>query len=322
MLTVAYILAGGRTASEIKEHLKIPLLSRKELFEGFHNIYGMFEDHNHSSEIIESVSAAFVGGGLNAPQRIQKNLQQNLNTFVDHTTITNSYDSADRNATTSTSVTPEEAINDFVIKKTRGLIGELITPGTIQANQTALWLFNVLYFQGTWQHKFNPRMTHPAEFKVDGKHPVKVPTMMVKAEIPRNHFPDLEMTVLELPYGHDGLYSLFLLLPDKDDGLPELERRLKHLRLQNVLSSQHWARLTKVFLPKFKFEKETDLMEAMRRLGFKKMFQPGDAYFSRLTGQCNDSAYVTKIEHKAVIEVNEDGTRAAAATARDISVSL
>lgn len=322
LLTATYILAGGKTASEIEEHLKIPLLRRKELFQGFHHINSFLESQTEATaETVESISAALLGGGLHAPERLQRNLQQHLNTYINHIMVTDGYSNLIRNHSHTVSDNPEKIVNEFIDRKTRGLIQELLPPGIIDANQTALWLFNALYFQGEWQHKFHLRHTHQSAFKVNGNMDleVKVPTMMLKAEFPWGHYPDLGMTLLELPYGHDGRYGLFLLLPDKDDELPQLERRLNHLRLQTVLSDDHGVRLVKVYLPKFKFHKDTDLTDVMKRLGYRKMFQAGDADFSRIQGASTDSAYVTEMRHKAVIEITEDGTTAAAASAIQLS---
>ena len=70
--------------------------------------------------------------------------------------------------------------------------------------------------------------------------------MTTKASYPRSHYPELQVTLLELPYGHAGRYGLFVLLPDQEDGLPRLERRLRHFTLESMLSEKHWVRKAKV----------------------------------------------------------------------------
>ena len=100
--------------------------------------------------------------------------------------------------------------------------------------------------QGSWQNPFHPHLTHVARFMAGGKHPVPVVTMTTKASFPRSYYPDLQMTLLELPYGHSGRYGLFVLLPDRQDGLPMLEKRLRHFSLESMLSESHWVRTAKV----------------------------------------------------------------------------
>lgn len=100
--------------------------------------------------------------------------------------------------------------------------------------------------KGTWSHTFNPRLTYPAAFKVDGQEEVRVPTMVSREVYPRGEYPELAMSLLELPYGVTRRYALFLLLPHQDGGLPVLEQRLKHFVLERVLSADHVPTLSKV----------------------------------------------------------------------------
>lgn len=72
--------------------------------------------------------------------------------------------------------------------------------------------------------------------------------MVSKAEYPCTHYAELQMTLLELPYGQEGRHALFVLLPDNDEGLAQLEKRLKNFLLESILSDNHWSRLMKVGL--------------------------------------------------------------------------
>ncbi|KAK7090220.1 serine protease inhibitor 42Dd-like isoform X2 [Littorina saxatilis] len=325
LLTVTYIVAGGRTANEIGDHLHINLLRRKEILAGFEALNDIFKSaENGTAESLESWNGAFVGESVHPRHRLQKILQENLNTYIDHLVTS---DNADNNTDSNATTMERDDFKELLMKKTHGLIQSVLPPSV--GNAMAVWLFNIMHFQGAWQTPFNPHYTHIAKFMADGRRAVSVPTMASKAMYPRSRYPALGMRLLELPYGQSRRFALFILLPDHADGLPRLERRLRQFNLESMLSEDHWVRRAKVYLPKFKFQTDVSLMKVMKKLGFKRMFNPKFADFSRLDPNkkkkqkqksrgsqdgAGQSPYVTQMVHKAVIEVSENGTRAAAAS--------
>jgi serine protease inhibitor len=120
---------------------------------------------------------------------------------------------------------------------------------------------------------------------------------------------------LELPYA-ESQYSMIILLPRKQDGLKSLEARLTAETLARLNSGMR-GRHVDVFLPKFKLNFGAELSECLKTMGMEKAFREGDADFSGMDG--TKDLYISTLLHKAVVDVNEDGTEAAASTILTVS---
>jgi serpin B len=118
---------------------------------------------------------------------------------------------------------------------------------------------------------------------------------------------------LRLPY-EIGSLGMVIVLPDEIDGLPQLMPRLDPNKLIANLRGRPALKLTALALPRFKAEFEADLTKAFKAAGVDKAFDPSQANFSGVTGG-QASLYIGAIVHRAVIEVAEEATEAAAATA-------
>merc|ERR1712223_785338 len=123
---------------------------------------------------------------------------------------------------------------------------------------------------------------------------------------------DLSASMLELPYNGDRL-SLPLVLPRKGNNLASLEQKLRTVDLQQLFDSNRGEEKEAVTLPKFKLEQTIPLTDHLQELGMTDMFDGGKADFSAIDGSRN--LYVSAVVQKAFIEVNEEGSEAAAATA-------
>uniref|UniRef100_A0A8C4L329 Serpin domain-containing protein n=1 Tax=Equus asinus asinus TaxID=83772 RepID=A0A8C4L329_EQUAS len=147
-----------------------------------------------------------------------------------------------------------------------------------------------------------------------GKHVTTKPVQMMKQTNSFNftELKDMQAKILEIPYKHKDL-SMMLLLPNEVDGLKKLEDKLTAEKLIEWTSSQNMReRFVDLYLPRFKVEESYDLKDTMMSLGMLDAFSPQDADFSGMTG--SRSLVVSKILHKSFVEVNEEGTEAAAAT--------
>jgi len=200
-----------------------------------------------------------------------------------------------------------KAINKWVEQKTQDKIKNIILPGTLDA-LTRLVLVNAIYFKGNWTHPFKPEATQPAPFTLASGKAVDAPLMNQSREYLYAAADGMQM--LELPYTGDEL-SMLALLPQKSDGLAILEQNLTAAKLEA------WTQLlrqreVRVFLPKFKMTAKFELSRAMAALGMKDAFS-ADADFSGMDGQ--HDLFISSILHKAFVDVNEEGTEAAAATA-------
>mgnify|MGYP005836487607 CR=1 FL=1 len=212
---------------------------------------------------------------------------------------------------------PEQArntINKWVENETREKIKELLPQGVITPLTRAV-LTNAIYFKGDWLSKFDKANTQEQPFtRLDGSQ-VKVPLMSQSKpkECRYAAMPDLQ--VLDLPYAGKRL-SMTILLPRKHDGLPALEKQLDAEKLKQILGALRPDDEVRVFLPRFRLEMQEPyrLKEPLATLGIKKAFTEREANFSGMhTGP--EKLYITDVLHKAFVEINEEGTEAAAATA-------
>jgi len=209
------------------------------------------------------------------------------------------------------SETARGAINQWVADATHDQIKSLIAPGGVTA-QTRLVLCSAIYFKGKWDSPFQPESTHPGAFSVTPFGTVIVP-MMNQRSLYRSVFLD-GFGLLELPYQGDQL-SMIIVLPAALDGLSALEGRLNATTLASWLASLAQAHEfdTQLSVPRFQSSQSLDLSKPLGQLGMASAFVPLQADFSGMTGK--PDFFISAVVHQADIEVDEEGTVAAAATA-------
>jgi serpin B len=176
---------------------------------------------------------------------------------------------------------------------------------------TRLVLVNAIYFKGNWDYPFEPELTKVAPFWLADDSTVQVPMMNQQKAF--NYFEDSDLQILELPYLGNGL-SMLLLLPQAVAGLTGLEVDLTVENLNRWTRRLRSPRLVNVFLPKFKASSSFALKPALAAMGMPDAFDIDRADFSGMDGREN-WLYIGDAFHKAFVDVNEEGTEAAAATA-------
>ncbi len=205
--------------------------------------------------------------------------------------------------------TARRKINAWVEEKTQERIRELIPSGILDA-LTRLVLVNAIYFKGNWASQFEQKLTETAPFWVTLAEKVQVP--MMTQEHTYRYGEDDSLQILELPYVGDDL-AMIVLLPKKVDGLMELETALTVENLEKWMSIL-WETKVRVLLPRFKMSRGFKLNDALKSMGMVDAFDRLKANFSGMDGKEN-WLYIAAVLHKAFVDVNEEGTEAAAATA-------
>jgi serpin B len=200
-----------------------------------------------------------------------------------------------------------QQINDWVAKQTQDRIKNLIPSGGIHTS-TRLVLADAIYFKGHWRVEFDKSRTQEAPFHLNAGQTRSVLTMNEQDRFGYNETEGLEM--LELPYFARKM-SLIIFLPKEVDGLSKLDQSLNATRV-NQLLTQMQSREVNVFLPKFKLTSQFSLADTLRAMGVTDAFSP-QANFSGISSL--PSLYIDAVLHKAYVNVDEEGTEAAAATA-------
>lgn len=198
-------------------------------------------------------------------------------------------------------------INAWVENKTKEKIRDLVRPGMLSA-MTRMVLANAIYFKGSWAAKFDTQSTSSATFWMTDKDSVTV-RMMRKGNCDFGYAENESAQCLELPYADRNL-SMIVMLPKKKD-LAAFEKTLSENSMDSLNSRMRETRVD-VFLPRFTTEQEFILNDALSALGAADAFG-GNADFSGMTGRRN--LFISAVIHKAFVDVNEQGTEAAAATA-------
>lgn len=199
-------------------------------------------------------------------------------------------------------------INTWIEDKTNDKIKNLIPSGALSSD-TRLVLTNAVYFLGTWIEQFQKEATKPAPFKLSAGRTVEVPFMYQREKFMYGE--DDSVQVLEMRYKGDRL-GMVIVLPKDVEGLEAVESSLSLEKLNELLGGLK-RRSVKVYLPRFKIESSFSLKRVLAALGMAKAFSMVDADFSGMTDK--GPLFISDVIHKTYVDVNEEGTEAAAATA-------
>jgi len=202
--------------------------------------------------------------------------------------------------------TARQTINAWVEKKTKNKIKNLISKGVLDS-MTRLVLTNAIYFKGNWARQFKEDRTQDAPFTLADGQKIDVAMMNQKADF--GYMETDTFQALELPYVDEEL-SMVILLPKEFDALDEFEKTLTPENLPRWLAKIH-NREVVVSVPKFKMTSKFGLASVLKSMGMEDAFS-SNADFSGINGKRD--LFISAVIHKAYVEVNEEGTEAAAAT--------
>ena len=201
------------------------------------------------------------------------------------------------------------AINGWVEQKTEGKIKTILE--RLSTNSVCV-LLNAIYFKGIWESQFKKKYTRDAPFRLSAAMQVTVPIMHQKGDF--KLLVEKDFQAISIVYKGNAL-SMVVLLPKAVDGLAALEKQLIPQKLKEWSTKLDAQPIEKIdlYMPKFKLETDYDLVPPFKKMGLEDAFGTA-ADFSGM-GWKKGSLWISQIKHKAFVEVNEEGTEAAAATA-------
>ncbi|MGE0089210.1 MAG: serpin family protein [Bacteroidales bacterium] len=266
------------------------------------------ELHANFSQLIKNLTETEAEGiQLNIANSLW--LQENMQLLDQYLSITNKYYHAGVNKVNFVT-SPENSrktINKWVEKNTNNKIINLLPDGSIHS-QTRMVLVNAIYFNGAWEKVFDKNKNTTEPFFV-------FKTCETQATFMNNYinsgfYEDNLLSIVEIPYKNRN-QSMIIILPKAKYGLKEIEKLFEQNLLPGYFEKMEDKRIN-LSIPKFKSESTYELQEELGKMGMPVAFS-NSADFSGITG--DKSLAIDKVIHKAFIDVNEEGTEAAAATA-------
>ena len=211
-----------------------------------------------------------------------------------------------------------KTINSWVDASTNGKIKEIVSDPI--PSDIVMYLINAIYFKGTWTYQFDASKTSDAPFYLPTGATTQSKLMQLRGTLP--YAENAAYQAIELPYG-DSLFSMIVVLPKPGQSVEAFVNDLTD-NSWNTLKDGLYTQLGTIFLPKFKLEFEKSLNDALKALGMEIAFDPGRADFRRVSQQVYDMGerlYISKVKHKTFVQVDEEGTEAAAVTSVEVGVT-
>ncbi|KAL1471818.1 hypothetical protein MTO96_039707 [Rhipicephalus appendiculatus] len=197
--------------------------------------------------------------------------------------------------------------NAWVSEQTASKVQDMLLPGSVDS-RTVLVHTSAVSFKSFWQFPFHSVNTTRQNFRIDYKTSVRVNMMFTDCSLKVGHSEELCARALEIPYRGQKA-SMVILLPDEVEGLFYLEDSMTWTRISMLLANMRLVQDVEVSLPKFKLDYTLSLKETLEDLGVKDLFTSDEADLSGFFESGRPA--VSEIIHKAVVEVNEEGTEPA-----------
>ncbi|MGD8700690.1 MAG: serpin family protein [Gemmatimonadales bacterium] len=300
-LAMAYNGADGATQQAMQETLELQDLSLEEVNRSYRDLIDLLRGLDPDVEFS-------IGNSIWYDQRYT--FQQE---FLD---VNREYFDAEVTGLDFAAPDAAATINDWVSSKTQGRIDQIVAPPI--SPDLVMFLINAIYFKGDWSRPFDKERTRPAPFTLTDGSQKQVDMMFYPQPDSVYVYSDAGVTVLDLPYGGRA-YSMTIVLPAEGTDVRSLV---------GSLAAEAWRRWTEelrveraiVSMPKFTLEYELELSEALKALGMGVAFDPAAADFTRIYSG-DERVFISKVKHKTFVDVNEEGTEAAAATSVEVGVT-
>ena len=293
-LSMAYNGAGGSTKDAMAKILEFGSLDLENVNQGVLDLMGSLENADASVRL--SIGNSVWMDKVFEP-KVFPNFTQRMRTYFDGEVFARSFNN---------SKTVDE-INGWIKDQTNGKIDKMIEeidPGWV------MFLVNAIYFKGDWVTKFDKSKTRSGDFHLPGGATVQTDFMYALDKF--SYYSENGLIAVRLPYGRDKI-AMYVFMPVGDSSLEPFIENLTQTSLNSYMSKFTDPRSVVLQLPKFKMEYGVKrLNNALIKMGMGVAFNPFEANFRGVASEW--PLYVAFVDHKAVIEVNEEGTEAAAAT--------
>jgi len=293
-LSMAYEGARGNTATEMQNVLNV-LQNDSATLGSFGRVYNLL-NQNQVDYTISTANAFWA--------------HQNYTFLSEYLGLLENFYMAEANELDfAKNVEAAETINNWIEEQTHDKIKDMIQPDML-SDYTKLVLTNAIYFKGLWAVPFNPDNTYETDFELTSEETVKVDMMKSDNEESTFNYTETDdLQILELKYSGNDL-SMIIILP-KENNISIAESAINAVNLTNWRNNLGETEVN-VEIPKFKFEKKYSLIDLLQKMGIIDAFIPWVANFSGMDG--TKDLFIDKALHQSFIEVNEEGTEAAAAT--------
>ncbi len=294
-LGMTYNGAAGSTEGAMRNTLGFGNLTNQEINESYQSLLTLLTELD-PKVIFEIANSIWY-----------RNTFQVENTFID---INKTYFNAEVRSLDFSSPSAPDTINGWVNQKTHGKIEEIIDqidPSVV------MYLINAIYFNGTWQYEFDAEKTKDDFFNTpDGS---QTACRMMEQQNDFDYFETDDFQAVDLPYGK-GQFSMTIFLPKAGQSLDSLIAGLNWTTWIEWMGQFLKARGT-LYFPKFIIEYKMLLNDCLSNLGMGIAFNPLLADFTKINRDGN--LYISRVLHKTYVQVDEEGTEAAAVTAVEIS---
>jgi len=289
-LGMTYNGTAGETAEEMKNTLHLPEETSEEINSSFETLmeYLLGLDPDVTLQIANSI---WYRDGWTFKE-----------TFLN---ICKDYFSAEISGLDFNDPSSVDTINNWVDENTNHKIDNIID--SIDP-RTVMFLINAIYFNGTWKYEFDSEMTEEKDFYLTDGNTTKCNTMVQTAEL--KYMSNDDFQAVNLPYGN-GNYVMTIILPNSNANINSIIEEVNSTNWELWMSQMETKKGT-VYLPKQKFAYEKKLKDALRSLGMRKAFLDFEANFSNMNATAQ--LFISEVKHKSFIEMNEEGTEAAAVT--------
>jgi serpin B len=289
-LTLAFEGAEGKTKEQIAEVLNISKVEQQELDEYYNELIKSMNDNSRVAAT-SLKNSLWIREGEQIKEDYLIKVEEVYDAYIDY------LDFSDAESA--------KVINSWIEQATNGKIKDMLVP-PLPAN-AVLYLINAIYFNADWKHQFDTKKTYESEFHSEDGGIKLVDMMNDSREI--EYYSESGFEAILMPYEDEDL-QMIIMLPNEDKNIDSFINELDDSLFNKVISSFEIVDEMTIHVPKFSIEYGTRLLnEELINLGMEDAFD-SSANFSDI----RDGIFISRVLHKAFVEVDETGSEAAAAT--------